>query len=299
MFNKRFYRDIILIIFLSVFVSIKAQFRTVGLFLNDSSSFNGYTLFAPAAYINTYLINNEGRLVNLWEGTHKPGLSAYLLENGNLLRTAVINNNTFGGGGSGGLVQEFEWDGNLVWEFDYSTDQFYQHHDIERLPNGNTLIIAWEYKDYEEVLGAGRDPNLMPLPNEGELWPDHVVEVQPDGSSGGTIVWEWHVWDHLVQDYDSTEFNYGVVSEYPELININYVSNFPNSLDADWNHINAVDYNEELDQIMLSVHHFGEIWVIDQAPQPKKLRVIQVATAEWVVIYYTDGEILKPTIGEK
>ena len=262
MFNKRFYRDVTLIIFLSVFVSIKAQFRTVGLFLNDSSSFNGYTLFAPNSYINTYLINNEGRLVNLWKGTHKPGLSTYLLENGNLLRTAVINNNTFSGGGSGGLVQEFEWDGNLVWEFDYSTDQFYQHHDIERLPNGNTLIIAWEYKDNEEIIGAGRDPSLL---SQDFLWPDHIVEVQPDGSNGGTVVWEWHVWDHLVQDYDSTELNYGVISEYPELININYVSNFPNSLGADWNHINAVDYNQELDQIMLSVHHFGEIWVIDHS----------------------------------
>ena len=187
MFKKRFYRDVILIIFLSVFVSIKAQFRTVGLFLNDSSSFNGYTLFAPNSYINTYLIDNEGRLVNLWEGTYKPGLSTYLLENGNLLRTAVINNNTFSGRGSGGLVQEFEWDGNLVWKFDYSTDQFYQHHDIERLPNGNTLIIAWEYKDIEEIIGAGRDPGLL---SQDFLWPDHIVEVQPDGSNGGTIVWE-------------------------------------------------------------------------------------------------------------
>ncbi|MFB3056906.1 MAG: T9SS type A sorting domain-containing protein, partial [Ignavibacteriaceae bacterium] len=56
-----------------------------------------------------------------------------------------------------------------------------------------------------------------------------------------------------------------VVSEYPELININFVSSFPNSLGADWNHINAVDYNEDLDQIILSVHHFGEIWIIDHS----------------------------------
>ena len=262
MHNKRIYYAIILITCLSVFAPIQAQFRTVGLFLNDSSSFNGYTLFAPNSYINTYLINNEGRLVNLWESTHTPGLSAYLLENGNLLRTARVSNSTFSGGGSGGLIQEFDWEGNLFWEFEYSTDQFYQHHDIERLPNGNTLIIAWEYKDNEEVLGAGRDPNLMA---QNFLWPDHIVEVQPDSSSGGTIVWEWHLWDHLIQDYDPSQFNYGIVSDHPELVDVNFVSNLPNSLGADWNHINAVDYNEELDQIMLSVHHFGEIWIIDHS----------------------------------
>lgn len=262
MHNKRIYCVVTLIIFLSVFVPIKAQFRTVGLFLNDSSSFNGYTLFAPNSYINTYLINNDGLLVNLWESTHRPALSAYLLENGNLLRTALLSNSTFGGGGSGGLIQEFDWEGNLLWEFEYSTDQFYQHHDIERLPNGNTLIIAWEYKTFEETIGAGRDTSLL---SEDFLWPDHIVEVQPDGSSGGTIVWEWHVWDHLIQDYDPAELNYGVVSDHPELVDINFVSNLPNSLGADWNHINAVDYNEELDQIMLSVHHFGEIWIIDHS----------------------------------
>ena len=98
-------------------IGIDAQTQTVGLFLNDSSSFNGYTFFAPASYTNTYLINNEGLLVNSWVGTHPPALSAYLLENGNLLRTATIFNSTFSGGGSGGLVQEFDWDGNLVWEF--------------------------------------------------------------------------------------------------------------------------------------------------------------------------------------
>ena len=262
MYKIRIKSTVIFIVVMMASISARAQFRTVGLFLNDSSSFNGYTLFAPNSYTNTYLINNEGRLINLWEGTHRPGLSAYLLENGNLLRTALVSNSTFAGGGSGGLIQEFDWEGNLLWEFEYSTDLFYQHHDLERLPNGNTLIIAWEYKDNEEVLGAGRNPSLL---SQNFLWPDHIVEVQPDSSGGGTIVWEWHVWDHLIQDYDPAELNYGIVSDHPELVNINFVSNLPNALGADWTHINAVNYNEELDQIMLSIHNFSEIWVIDHS----------------------------------
>jgi len=241
---------------------IKAQTQTVGLFINDSSSFNGYTFFAPAAYTSTYLINNEGLLVNSWESNHTPALSAYLLENGNLLRTATIFNSTFGGGGSGGLIQEFDWDGNLLWEFEYSTDQVYQHHDVEKLPNGNVLVIAWEYKDGEEVELAGRNPNLL---SQFFLWPDHIIEVQPIGSNGGNIVWEWHVWDHLIQDFDPAQLNHGVVSEHPELIDINYVGSLPGGTGADWNHINSIDYNEDLDQIILTVHHFSEIWVIDHS----------------------------------
>ena len=263
MYKINFNISFSLLIIFSFTTIVNPQTQTVGLFINDSSSFNGYTFFAPAAYTNTYLINNEGLLVNEWEGTHIPGLSAYLLQNGNLLRTAAIANSSFSGGGSGGLIQEFDWDGNLVWEFEYSTDQFYQRHDIEKLPNGNLLIIAWEYKDGEEVELSGRDPSLL---SQFFLWPDHIVEVQPIGSNGGNIVWEWHVWDHLIQDFDPVQLNYGVVSEHPELIDINYVGTLPGGTGADWNHINAVDYNEDFDQIILSVHHFSEIWVIDHGP---------------------------------
>ncbi|MBT8380247.1 MAG: aryl-sulfate sulfotransferase [Ignavibacteria bacterium] len=243
-------------------LTIMAQTQTVGLFINDSSSFNGYTFFAPAAYTNTYLINNEGLLVNSWASTYTPALSAYLLDNGNLLRTATISNSTFSGGGSGGLIQEFDWDNNLIWEFEYSTNQVYQHHDVEKLPNGNVLVVAWELKNLEEVLGAGRNPNLLA---QNFLWPDHIVEVEPSGINGGSVVWEWHVWDHLIQDYDPGEENYGVVSEHPELVDINYVSANPGGTNADWNHINSVAYNDELDQIILTIHKFNEIWVIDHS----------------------------------
>lgn len=260
--NRITIHNYIIIILLTAIITIKPQDRTVGLFLNDSTSFNGYTFFAPLAYINTYLIDNEGRLVHYWEGNHRPALAAYLLENGNLLRTAYIGNLAFPSGGSGGLIQEYDWDGNLIWEYEYSTIEYNQHHDVERLPNGNTLIIAWELKDLNECIEAGRNPALM---SQNKLWPDHIIEVEKTGATTGNIVWEWHVWDHLIQDFDPTKSNYGVVSEHPELIDINYVSNLPHPLAADWNHINAVDYNEVLDQIILSIHHFGEVWIIDHS----------------------------------
>ena len=93
------------------------------------------------------------------------------------------------------------------------------------------------------------------------------MRCSPRGPAGGSIVWEWHLWDHLIQDYDPTKDNYGVVGDHPELIDVNY-SLAPfccPSGNADWTHTNAVDYNEQLDQIMLSVRNFSEIWVLDHS----------------------------------
>jgi hypothetical protein len=234
--------------------------RTVGLFLNEEASFEGYTLFAPIQYTTTYLINNEGLSMHSWESDYQPGNSVYLLENGHLLLTCNDRSPFLGGGGAGGKIQEFDWDGSLLWEYDYSSDTHRQHHDVEMLPSGNILMIAWERKTQVEAIQAGRNPNVLP---DGELWPDHIIEVEPDYVDGaGTIVWEWHVWDHLVQEFDATKANYGVVADHPELIHINYISG---GAGADWNHTNAIDYNKELDQIIVSVRGFCEIWVIDHS----------------------------------
>jgi len=224
-------------------------------------SFDGYTLFAPMRSTTTYLIDNSGEVVHTWESAYKPRLSVYLLENGNILRTAFLGSNpTFPGGGAGGGVEKIDWGGTVVWDFEYSSDQYCLHHDVEMLPSGNILMIAWEYKTAAEAIAAGRNPDLVTT----KLCPDHIIEVEPTGATGGNIVWEWHVWDHLIQDYDSTKENYGVVADHPELVNINFVVQGPYLL-WDWNHTNSVDYDQEFDQIILSVHAFSEIWVIDHS----------------------------------
>ena len=239
----------------------QGQEQTVGLFLNTTAAAPGYTLFAPMSYNVTYLIDNNGELVQSWSSEYRPGLSVYILENGDLLRTRIIQGQLFQTGGHGGGVEIIDWDGNLVWEFDYFSDQYWQHHDIESLPNGNVLLIAWEHKADASAIANGRNPNMLDGSQQPfGFWPDHIIEVNPESNS---IAWEWHVWDHLIQDYDSSKVNYGVVSDHPELVNLNYPSG-PNT-SGDWLHINAVDYNAELDQIILSVHHFGEIWIIDHS----------------------------------
>ena len=228
---------------------------TVGLQSWSADLYEGYTLFAPNTSNTTYLIDSCGREVHRWERSHPPGNSAYLLESGNLLRTESIGNNVFTGGGNGGRVVELTWDGDEVWSYDYSSDDHLQHHDVELLPSGNVLMVAWEGKTDTEAIAAGRDPSLL---TQTSLWPDTIVELEP---SSGTLVWEWHVWDHLIQDYDATKPNYGDPEANPGLIDLNYAKNGM----ADWTHINGIDYNADLDQIIVSVHEFDEVWVIDHS----------------------------------
>ncbi len=229
---------------------------------SQGDAFVGYTLFSPEYSRKTLLIDKQGDIVHTWESDHIQGLGVFLLENGNLLRTTLpYDNPVFSGGGLTGGVELYDWNGTLLWEFIYSDSQHCLHHNIKILPNGRILMVGWEYKTAEEVIAAGRDPDSL---QTGELWPDHVIEVQPTGPSAGTIVWEWHLWDHLIQDFDQTKENYGIVEQHPELLDINYGIH-EGKYSADWNHINAIDYNEKFDQILLCAHNQNEIWVIDHS----------------------------------
>ena len=246
---------------------LSAQPQTIGLFLNDSASFNGYTLFAPMQYRTTYLIDNNGELCRSWQSNWMPGRSVVLLENGHLLHAcfmAPAPNPYFPGGGEGGRVEEYDWDGNPVWAFNYSDSTHLQHHEVKPLPNGNVLMIAYDRMTFGEAIAAGRRPDRMV---DSVLWPDHVVEVEKTGDTTGSIVWEWHVRDHLIQDYDSTKANYGVVGEHPELVDLNY-----GPAQACWNHTNSINYNAEFDQISLSVRGNSEVWVIDHSTTTEEAR---------------------------
>jgi hypothetical protein len=262
----------------------------LGLHLNDTKrACQGYTLLAPANSTTTYLIDMEGRVVKTWQSDCKPGHSAYLLENGNLLRAGALVNPPFHVfGGAGGRIQEFSWDGELLWDFTYADDSRLGHHDICPLPNGNVLLLVWEQKTRDEAVTAGRRPETV---NKAGLVADSVVEIKPAGKTTGEVVWEWHAWDHLVQDFDKAKNHFDDVGSHPQRIDVNFGDNTiaamvakpeelkklqaigyvggtdrkPASVSPDWLHINAVAYNAELDQVMLSVHQFSEIWVIDHS----------------------------------
>ncbi len=246
---------------------------TIGLVYCSGEASEGFTLFSPIPSNTTYLIDHFGREVHRWSspGEHRPALSAYLLPDGDLLRTANIASTAvgnFSGGGTGGKVERIAWDGTLEWSWEYSSTLHISHHDIEPMPNGNLLMIAWEERTEEEALQAGRNPAIASDSPGGQnnVWPDHIIEVKPVGSDDAEIVWRWHAWDHLIQDYDETKDNFGVIADHPERININYVGATGNQAGrADWMHCNGLDYNSELDQIALSCRGMNEVYIIDHS----------------------------------
>jgi sugar lactone lactonase YvrE/formylglycine-generating enzyme required for sulfatase activity len=237
--------------------------QTVGLFINATNACPGYTLMAPMHHTNTYLINNDGQYVHMWSSAYEPGRAAYLMENGHMFRACMITSGgPSTGGGEGGRIEEYDWNGNMVWAFDYYSSTYIAHHDFKVLPNGNVIVLVAEKKTYAEVIAAGFNPSLLDptIVSQGYMLPDCLIEVQPTRPYGGTIVWEWHIWDHMIQDYSATKENYGVVADHPELINVNGTGI---KIPQFWNHVNGIDYNAQLDQVMLSVRGNNELFVID------------------------------------
>jgi hypothetical protein len=265
----------------------------LGLLINDPRAFQGYTLLAPLDSPNTYLLDMQGKVVQTWTSDCNPALCPLLLEYGHLLRPGSIGSDSrvFGPGpGVGGRVQEITWEGKLVWDFRFYNARQLPHHDLTRLPNGNVLLIVSDRKTTEEAIAAGRRPELT---GDSHLLPDSLVEIKPTGQTTGEVVWEWHLWDHLVQDFDKSKPNYGNVREHPELVNINYgedelnpppaaqvgqdkprsagsaaaqaTAPRPPRVNPDWTHFNGVAYNPELDQVAVSVHAFSEFWVLDHS----------------------------------
>lgn len=216
----------------------------------------GNTLISVLTSRDTYLIDLDYTVLQTWTGSSAPATFAYPLGDGAIIRPCVDPGGSFSGGGMGGRLQKIDATNTIVWDYYFSTTDYQQHHDIQPMPNGNVLVIAWERKSQAEAIAAGRQSI------NGEMWPTMIAEIQPVGATGGAIVWEWHLWDHIVQDADSTKPNFGVVSEHPELVDLNYGSVLTGS---SWDHGNSIDYNPDLDQIVYSARKMNEFYIIDHS----------------------------------
>ena len=229
-----------------------------GLVVREPDSFEGYTLFTHGAI---YLIDHAGRIAHVWDDN----LTAVrLLENG--LLTGID--------ASANLVQALGPDGGVAWEYRYDGDGVL-HHDFLHMPNGNLLLLVRRTKGREEAAAAVADPDLLAPQGIGY---EAVVEVRLDGDAGrieGEIVWEWSLWDHLIQDSDPDKANYGVVADHPERVDLNYpLADIAAAVEEgrlarrrvnSWIHANSIDYHPELDQIAISARHFSELWIIDHS----------------------------------
>jgi len=218
--------------------------------------YNGYTILWQPQYVK--LVDMNGRTVNEWRFDHEPDRPgpdrARLLENGNILvQRGGMTSDT-------GLLQEFNWDGSLAWEFTPEGTAPHKrllgpHHDVYRKTNGNTLTICREAVP-TEYLKDIRDPRLR---NE-TIYGDTILEINPEGK----VVWEWTSHGHL-------DLNHPRIMASPE-----WVPGPFNSTICDWTHVNTVqalpenkwfdggDERFRPDNVMISPRNLDTVYIIDR-----------------------------------
>ncbi|MEI7673089.1 MAG: aryl-sulfate sulfotransferase [Deltaproteobacteria bacterium] len=226
---------------------------------NPEKSFGGYFLTSDDSTANqtVYLMDMMGYVIRQWSGVRG---TPKLLENGNLW--------------SCGQVQD--WDGNILWSFTPSTDmptrfaedQLSLHHDGRRIWNKKLkqythLYVAYRNATKEEVIAAGGDPSWSFAATAGAkgntsrlMAHDLLIEVNDKKE----IVWEWRHLDHQVQSKNPAWPNYVTdVAKAPGREDAHYGT----GIGYDWQHINSVDYNEDLDLIVTNGRSWSQSYVID------------------------------------
>jgi hypothetical protein len=169
-----------------------------------------------------YLLGLDGRLMNKW-GTSADDIvrAKPVFDPGGdilaLVEPIIIENYLIPV--SQKMVQ-FDVDGNRYFEwagFELSRGEFRGlHHDFQRLPNGNTLIICLAYVE---------EPSISPFP----LLDDCLIEVDWKGN----IVWEWYTYEHFDEFGFTDEARQGIAAAAGDWAHANSVSIIPDNSHAD------------------------------------------------------------------
>lgn len=214
-----------------------SDYRPTGLTHRDARSAGGYTLVAPIGGNDVYLLDEDGRIAHGWSVPRfQPGYG-YLLPGGRLLvRGQPLVDTEVGPGqpaGKADILLELDWDSRVLWRWEHETF----HHDMCRMPNGNTLVVIWEVLPEEiakRVKGGLTADQEKQIRADGELMSfllqgmgvggrprltgmltDAVCEINP----AGEIIRTWHAYEHFDTERDTL---------------------CPLDLRAEWTHLNAV-----------------------------------------------------------
>jgi len=241
-----------------------SQINTIGTIVyNTEATDGGFNLIYPHNQPDAFLLDMCGNVVHKWENPDslRPANVIYILENSDVMityRPASFEADAIWAGGGGATIERRTWDNEPIWSFTRNDAEYRLHHDIQPMANGNVLVTAWEQRDSLECIESGRDPESL---TSAGMWSEVVWVIAPTSDGNAEVIWEWAVWDHLIQDFDSTKSNYGVIADNIDKIDINFGSGLNQA--ADWLHINAIDFDEYSQHIMLSVPTFNEIWLVD------------------------------------
>ena len=207
--------------------------RQLGLTIyKHDKAYQGYTIFAPQTGTDVFLVDMRGNVVHRWQMPYRPANYGYILDNGNLLYAGRTEKGPVSFGGSGGVVMEADWEGNVLWEYAEDT----QHHDFCRMENGNTMVLGWEL--VPEVLAKSIKGGKPGTEHEQGIWSDFLKEVTPNGH----VAWEWHAYRHLDQEEDSI---------------------CPFESRQEWGHANACEVLQD-GSVMISFRQLDTVGIIDK-----------------------------------
>ncbi len=157
-----------------------------GLIINKPGAQPGYVIFgAPDGF--AYAISADGKVARKWSssdprldlGYTRPNASGTLLSRVSPSKNpAAATADQYGETLPANSVIEMSQDGQTIWK--YSDPQRGLHHDMERMDNGNTLLVC------------SKDLNI-PAISKQTIQDDCVIEVDKSGK----VVWEWQTSDHF------------------------------------------------------------------------------------------------------
>ena len=103
----------------------------------------GIHIICALRHDKAYLMDMEGNIINQWTLNEGGVNRCQLTDEGHLFIAEGSKDGPPLYAGKGGRLREYNWNGEIVWEHHDGN----QHHDARRLPNGNTIYIAWEPLD--------------------------------------------------------------------------------------------------------------------------------------------------------
>ena len=202
---------------------------------------DGYFLVDYAG--SSHLLNNCGEVVHTWRHPTSTFFHSKLTENGELL---IFNSQT---------ILTLDWNGSIVRRFDLNNQDFYFTYEVIAMPNGNFLALGRKsWQGTGERINVGLDINRPSAPIY-----DIVVEVDTENHE---IVWQWEIKDHIFQNRDFRDPNYGELEDNVDRLEVSPV--YPIRIE-EFFMINGMDYNPKLDLIALSIRKSSEVAFIDHS----------------------------------
>ena len=242
---------------------------------DKKKAFNGYTLYYPDSGTNTYLVDMQGNVVNIWPGVGNPMLT----DDGYLF-------GIYGNRHDYGDLVLMDWKGKIVKKWiapgqegsQYpdgilSSDGYHKtlfHHDwkiVEKLDGSRSVFtIARVYRTKAEIAAGGFSTSSGGKGGGSGLSDtDAILEFDMDGN----LIWQWEFWDRYSQNYKTTGTHYLNYTETPYgKLHIPSTKN----IGSDADHCNSIDYNPVRDEVLINPVAKGSFYVMNHATTTEQAR---------------------------